>query len=91
MKVLDFIGNELVAGDAVTVKQDHVIGVIQKIEDGNIARGIITGDKPAGEVLPPHIVIRIEATQAILIQAPQGSPVGQVPGIVKVAKPEAGK
>ena len=91
MKVLAFIGNELVAGDAVTVKQDHVIGVIQKIEDGSIARGIITGDKPAGEVLPPHIVIRIEATQAILIQAPQGSPVGQVPGVVKVAKPEAGK
>ena len=88
MKVIDFLGNELTAGDACVIDMAHVIGVIQKIEDGNIARGIITGDKPAGEVLPPHIVIRIEATQAILIQAPQGSPVGQVPGVVKVAKPE---
>lgn len=93
MKVLDFIGNELSAGDAVTIKLDHVIGVIQKIDSGEIAQGIITGDgKPAGQVLPPHVVIRIEATQAMLIQAPPNSPVGQVPGLVKVEKPEgAGK
>ena len=91
MKVLDFIGNELSAGDAVTIKLDHVIGVIAKIEDGSIARGIITNDKPAGQVLPPHVVIRIEATQAMLIQAPPNSPVGQVPGLVKVAKPEEKK
>ena len=44
MRVVDFIGNTLEAGDAVTVKQDHVIGVIQKIEDGQIAQGIITGE-----------------------------------------------
>ena len=92
MKILDAIGNELSSGDAVAVKLDHVIGVIQKIDTGAIARGVILdGSKPAGEVLPPHIVIRIEATQAMLVQAPQGSPVGQVPAVVKVAKPEPQK
>lgn len=92
MKVLDAIGNELLAGDAVVVKLDHVIGVIQKIDTGEIAQGIITGDgKPAGQVLPPHVVIQIQAQQAMLIQAPPNSPVGQVPAVVKVQKPEENK
>jgi hypothetical protein len=92
LKALDFLGNELSAGDAVVVSLDHVIGVISKIEDGSIAQGLITGDgKPAGQVLPPHIVIQIQATQAMLIQAPPNSPVGQVPGVVKVQKPEEKK
>ena len=92
MKVLDFLGNQLEVGDAVAIDMAHVIGVVAKIEDGQIARGIITdGTKPAGEVLPPHVVIQIQATQAMLVQAPPGSPVGQVPGLVKVAKPEATK
>jgi hypothetical protein len=89
VKVLDFIGNELGVGDAVSVRPEHIVGVIQKIDSGEIARGITLDGKPAGEVAPPHIVIQIQATQAILIQAPQGAPVGQVPGIVKIAKPEA--
>jgi hypothetical protein len=89
MKVLDLIGNELQQGDTVVVRPDHVIGVITKVESGEIARGIITdGSKPAGQVLPPHVVIQIQATQAVLIQAPPGSPVGQVQGVVKVQKPE---
>jgi uncharacterized Zn ribbon protein len=87
MKIIDAIGNELSSGDAVSVKLDHVIGVIQKIDSGAIARGLILDGQPKGEALPPHIVIRIEATQAMLVQAPQGSPVGQVPEVVKVAKP----
>jgi hypothetical protein len=91
MRVIDFLGNTIETGDAVAVDLAHVIGVVSKIEDGSIARGIITGDKPAGEVLPPHVVIEIRATQAMLIQAPQGSPVGQVAGIVKIAKPEQAK
>lgn len=92
MKVLDFLGNELEVGSVVTVKLDHVIGVVQKVDTGEIAQGILTGDgKPAGQVLPPHVIIQIQATQAMLIQAPPGSPVGQVPSVVKIAKPEAGK
>ena len=88
MRVLDLIGNELSTGDSVVVSLDHVIGVIQKIDSGEIARGIITDSKPTGQVLPPHVVIQIQATQAMLIQAPQGSPVGQIPGVVKIAKPK---
>jgi hypothetical protein len=91
MKVLDFIGNELSTGDAVSIKLDHVIAVIEKIDDGAIARGITLDGKPSGEVLPPHIVIQIQATQAMLIQGPPNSPVGQVPGVVKIAKPEEKK
>ncbi len=88
MKVLDFLGNELLTGDAVSIKLDHVIGVIQKIDSGEIARGLVLDGQPKGEVLPPHIVIQIQATQAMLIQAPPGSPVGQVPSVVKIQKPE---
>jgi len=92
MKVVDLIGNTLESGDTVVVSLDHVIGVIGKIDDGAIAQGIITGDgKPAGTTLPPHIVIQIQATQALLIQAPPNAPVGQVPGVVKVQKPEEKK
>jgi uncharacterized Zn ribbon protein len=91
MKVLDFIGNELIAGDAVSIKLDHVVGVIQKIDDGAIARGITLDGKPSGEVLPPHIVIQIQATQAMLIQAPPNSPVGRVQAVIKIAKPEEKK
>jgi hypothetical protein len=91
MKILDFIGNELTTGDAISLKPDHIIGVIQKIDDGSIARGITLDGKPSGEVLPPHIVIQIQATQVMLVQAPQGSPVGQVPGVLKIAKPEEKK
>ena len=92
MKVIDFLGNPLEVNDAVSIKLDHVIGVIQKIDSGEIARGLILdGGKPSGEVLPPHIVIQIQATQAMLIQAPPNSPVGQVPSVVKIAKPEEKK
>lgn len=91
MKVLDFLGNELSAGDAVAVDMAHVVGVIQKIEDGQIARGLVLDGQPKGEILPPHLVIHIQATQAMLIQAPPNSPVGQVMSVVKVQKPEEKK
>ena len=88
MKVLDNIGGELAELDAVAIDVPLVIGTIVKIDSGEIARGIVLeGSKPAGQILPPHIVVKVELTVPLLIQAPQGSPVGQVPGVVKVVKP----
>ena len=92
MKVLDNIGGELAELDAVAIDVPLVIGTIVKIDSGEIARGIVLeGSRPAGQVLPPHIVVKVELTVPLLIQAPQGSPVGQVPGVVKVVKPGGGQ
>ena len=91
MRILDGIGNELSELDGVVIDVPQVVGTIVKIDSGEIARGIVLdGNKPAGQVLPPHIVVKVELTVPLLIQAPQGSPVGQVPGVVKVVKPGTG-
>ena len=88
MKILDPIGNELQTSDAVIIDLPQVIGVIQKVDTGEIARGIVLdGGKPAGQQMPPHIIVKVELTVPILIQTLPGSPVGQVPGVLKVAKP----
>ena len=88
MRVIDPLDNELQVSDAVAIDVPLVIGTIVKIDSGEIARGIVLeGSKPAGQMLPPHIVVKVELTVPLLIQAPQGSPVGQVPGVVKVVKP----
>jgi hypothetical protein len=89
MKVLDNIGGELAELDAVAIDVPLVIGTIVKIDSGEIARGLVLDGQPKGQILPPHIVVKVELTVPLLIQAPQGSPVGQVPGVVKVVKPEA--
>ena len=91
MKVLDGIGNELQELDGVVIELPHVVGTIIKVESSDIARGLVLDGKPAGQMLPPHIVVRVELTVPLLIQAPQGSPVGQVPSAIKVHKPEPQK
>lgn len=86
MRLIDSIGNELVSGDAVSVRPDFVVGQIVHVEDGSIVRGFVTGDgKPAGQT-QPHVVIKIEQTMVIGLNP--AAPVGQVP-VLKVAKPEA--
>jgi hypothetical protein len=85
MKVIDLIGNELVAGDLVTLDLPHVVAIIAAVETGDIVRGVsIAGPKPEGQQIQPHIVLRVEmsSVQAIL-------PNGLVPGVIKVQKPEA--
>jgi hypothetical protein len=87
MKVLDAIGNELSELDGVSVAMQHVVGQIVKIESGEIARGILLdGGKPAGQQLPPHIIVKIDLTKPELIQM-VGPGVGQVSGVLKVQKP----
>ena len=87
MKVLDAIGNELSELDGVSVAMQHVVGQIVKIESGEIARGILLdGGKPAGQQLPPHIIVKIDLTKPELIQMVAPG-VGQVPGVLKVQKP----
>lgn len=88
MKVIDPIGNELLTGDPVIVDLPQVVGVIQKVDAGEIARGIVLNDgKPAGQQTPPHVIIHVQMTVPVLIQTLPGAPVGQVPGVVKIAKP----
>lgn len=86
MKVTDLIGNEISTGDLVSVSLPHVVAVVAAVETGEIVRGVtLAGDKPAGQQIQPHIVLKMEMTsvQAIL-------PGGQVP-VLKIQKPEAAK
>lgn len=87
MRVLDPIGNELIAGDAISVKLDHAIGIILKVDTGEIVKGLVLDGKPAGQQLSPHIIVKVEMTVPVLIQTMPGAPVGQVPGVLKIAKP----
>ena len=83
MKVVDLIGNEISAGDLVTIKPDHVVAQVLSVETGEIVRGLsLTGPKPEAQQVQPHLILRMEMTsvQAIL-------PNGQVPGVLKVQKP----
>ena len=90
MKVLDTIGNELAELDGVNIALPLVTGTIVKIESGEIARGIVLDGKPAGQQLPPHIIVKIDITKPELIHM-VGPGIGQVPGVVKIAKPEERK
>lgn len=92
MKVIDAIQNELVTGDAVVIDIPQVVGVIQRVETGEIVKGLILdGGKPAGQQMPPHLLVSISMTVPVPIVALPGAPVGQVPGVVKIAKPEGGQ
>jgi len=84
MKPIDLLGNSIEAGDVVVIKPDHVVAVVAAVETGDIVRGLsISGPKPEGQQIQPHIVLRVEMStvQAIL-------PNGLVPGVIKVQKPE---
>ena len=87
MKVLDTLGNELEVGSPVSVRLDHVIGEIVKLETGELVKGLILDGKPAGQQTPPHVIIHVQMTVPVLIQTLPRAPVGQVPGVVKIAKP----
>ncbi len=87
MKVIDALGSELVVGDTVSVRMDFIVGTVVKVETGDIVKGLILDGKPAGQQLPPHVVIQIGMNVPTAIVAPPGSPVGQVPGVLKVVKP----
>jgi hypothetical protein len=85
MKPIDLLGNEIIAGDVLVIRPDHVVAVVTAVETGDIVRGLsISGPKPEGQAIQPHIVLRVEmsSVQAIL-------PNGLVPGVIKVQKPEA--
>ena len=90
MRILDSIGNELQELDGVVIDLPHVVGTIVKIDTGEIARGIVMDGKPAGQQLPPHLIVRIDLTKPELIQIVAPG-IGQVPGVVKVQKPEQPK
>jgi hypothetical protein len=84
MKPIDLLGNELVAGDVVVIKPDHVVAVVTAVETGDIVRGLsIAGPKPEGQQIQPHIVLRVEMSSMQGIM-----PNGLVPGVIKVQKPE---
>lgn len=87
MRVLDPIGNELRVSDAVIIDVPQVVGEIVKVETGELVKGLILDGKPAGQQTPPHVIIHVQMTVPVLIQTLPGAPVGQVPGVVKIAKP----
>lgn len=87
MRVTDPLGNELQALDAVVIDLPQVIGVIQKVDTGELVKGLILDGKPTGQQTPPHVIIHVQMTVPVLIQTLPGAPVGQVPGVVKIAKP----
>jgi hypothetical protein len=82
MKIVDLIGNELLLGDLVAIKQDHVVGQVVKVESGEIARGLVLDGQPKGEVQPPHVVVQIQLTSVAGV-----APTGQCPTLLKVQKP----
>lgn len=82
MKLTDFVGNDLVDGDIVTLKPDHVVGQIIKVETGNIVKGLSLEGRPSGQEQPPHILIQIQMTSAMIAGAD-----GKIAGVIKVAKP----
>lgn len=87
MKVLDLVGNEITAGDLLVIRPDHVVAQVISVESGEIVRGVsLSGPKPEGQQIQPHIVLRVEMSsmQAIL-------PNGLVPGVIKVQRPEPQK
>jgi hypothetical protein len=87
MKLTDLVGNELEVGDLVCVRLDHVVGQILKLETGKIAKGLsIAGPDPVGEEQPPHIIVQIQLTSALVANAQ-----GQLPGVLKIVKPDASK
>jgi len=87
MKLTDLVGNELEVGNLVSIRLDHVVGQILKLETGSIAKGlIITGPDPVGQEQPPHIVVTIQLTSAIVADA-----AGRLSGVLKIVKPDASK
>ncbi len=85
MKLTDLVGNDLEIGNLVSVKIDHVVGQISKLETGSIAKGLsIAGPDPVGQEQPPHIVVQIALTSAIVADA-----TGRLAGVLKIAKPNA--
>lgn len=85
MIVMDILGNQLVTGDVVVIKPDHVVAVITAVDTGEIVRGVsLAGPKPEGQAIQPHIVLRVEMSTVQGIM-----PNGLVPGVIKVQKPEA--
>lgn len=85
MKVLDLVGNEIATGDLLVIRPDHVVAQVISVESSDIVRGVsLSGPKPEGQQIQPHIVLRVEmsSVQAIL-------PNGMVPGVIKVQRPES--
>lgn len=78
----DALGNELQRGDVVSLRLDHIIGVITELDSGQIARGVsLVGPQPQGQLRPATIVIRVETTTAFV------SADGSFGNLVKVHKP----
>jgi len=87
MTLTDLVGNELEVGSLVCIKIDHVVGQITKLETGSIAKGLsIAGPDPVGQEQPPHIIVQIQLTSVLTANS-----AGQLPGVLKVAKPDAQK
>ena len=87
MKVLDLIGNEILTGDLLAVKPEPILGVVTAVETGDIVRGVsLSGPKPEGQQIQPHIIVRVEMAFPMPIL-----PNGQVAGVFKIQKPVAEK
>jgi hypothetical protein len=84
MKIYDLLGSELAVGDLVSVKSDHLVGIVIKAEDGTIAKGLSVSGQPRGEVNPPHLIIKVDFTTVV-------PAIGGAANVLKVVKPEAKK
>jgi hypothetical protein len=81
MKVVDLLGNTIEVGNVVAVKSEHLVGVVIKAEDGIIAKGLSVSGQPRGEVMPQHIVVKIELTTVV-------PAIGGVVNVLKIAAPD---
>jgi hypothetical protein len=84
MSVKDLLGNSLSVGDLVSIKQDMLVGVVVRVEEGTIAKGVTIGKQPSGEVLPQHLIVKLELTTVI-------PAIGGAANVLKLASPEDGK
>ncbi len=85
MSLKDLLGNTLAVGDLISIKQEHIVGIVVKIENGTIAKGISVGAQPRGEMLPEHLIVKIEFTT--MIPAVGGGPAN----VLKIVAPQTEK
>jgi hypothetical protein len=84
MKITDLLGNVLEAGNLVSVKQEHIVGVVTRVEDGTIAKGLSVSGQPKGAETPAHILLKVEFTTIV-------PAIGGVVNVLKLAAPKEEK
>jgi hypothetical protein len=84
MKIVDLLGNILEIGSVVNIKSDFVVGVITRIEDGSIVKGLSVSGSPKGVENPACILVKVELQTIV-------PAIGGVVNVLKLAAPDEKK